>query len=80
MTHISTLPDLAADPGALERHISGRIMELHHDKHHAAYVRGANACLGQLEELREAGGLAAIWNIVNWSDVAGRLAAQGSQP
>ena len=34
-----TLPDLAYDPGALEPHLSGQIVELHHDKHHAAYVR-----------------------------------------
>ena len=30
-------------------------MELHHDKHHAAYVAGANAALEQLEEARENG-------------------------
>ena len=38
-----TLPDLAYDYGALEPHISARIMELHHDKHHATYaeVKGA---------------------------------------
>ena len=37
-----TLPDLPYDYGALEPHVSGQIMELHHDKHHAAYVTGAN--------------------------------------
>jgi superoxide dismutase, Fe-Mn family len=47
---IYTLPDLPYDPGALQPHISGRIMELHHDKHHAAYVKGANAALEKLEE------------------------------
>jgi superoxide dismutase, Fe-Mn family len=47
------LPDLLYDPGALEPHISGRIMELHHDKHHAAYVKGANTALETLQELRE---------------------------
>ena len=35
------LPDLPYDYGALEPHISGQIMELHHDKHHATYVTGA---------------------------------------
>lgn len=35
----STLPDLPSDYGALEPYICGEIMELHHDKHHAAYVR-----------------------------------------
>ncbi len=49
---IYTLPDLPYDPGALEPHISGRIMELHHDKHHAAYVKGANTALAKLGETR----------------------------
>jgi superoxide dismutase, Fe-Mn family len=48
-----TLPDLRYDYGALEPHISGRIMELHHDKHHAAYVKGANTTLEKLEQARE---------------------------
>ncbi len=48
-----TLPDLRYDYGALEPHISGRIMELHHDKHHAAYVKGANTALEQFDEARD---------------------------
>ena len=48
-----TLPDLRYDYGALEPHISGRIMELHHDKHHAAYVKGANTTLEKLDEARD---------------------------
>jgi Fe-Mn family superoxide dismutase len=47
------LPDLEYDYGALEPHLSGRIMELHHDKHHAAYVKNANSLLEQLEEARD---------------------------
>jgi Fe-Mn family superoxide dismutase len=47
-----TLPDLRYDYGALEPHISGKIMQLHHDKHHAAYVGGANKALEGLEEAR----------------------------
>jgi len=47
-----TLPDLGYDYGALDPHISGRIMELHHSKHHAAYVAGANTALEQLAEAR----------------------------
>jgi Fe-Mn family superoxide dismutase len=50
---IYTLPDLPYDYGALEPHISARIMELHHDKHHAAYVTGANAALDKLHEARQ---------------------------
>lgn len=48
-----TLPDLRYDFGALEPHISGKIMELHHDKHHAAYVKGANQALEKLGDARE---------------------------
>jgi Fe-Mn family superoxide dismutase len=55
-----TLPDLPYDYGALEPHISARIMELHHDKHHAAYVKGANTALERFEELREKGDFSAL--------------------
>jgi superoxide dismutase, Fe-Mn family len=47
-----TLPDLAYDPGALEPHLSAKIIELHHGKHHAAYVAGANAALDKLADAR----------------------------
>ena len=47
-----TLPDLNYDYAALEPHISARIMELHHSKHHQAYVTGANAALAAMEEAR----------------------------
>jgi Fe-Mn family superoxide dismutase len=47
------LPDLPYDFGALEPHISGKIMELHHGKHHAAYVKNANTVLDQLDEARQ---------------------------
>ena len=48
-----SLPDLPYDYGALEPFISGQIMELHHSKHHAAYVTGANTALEQMAEARE---------------------------
>jgi len=47
-----TLPDLAYDYGALEPHLSAQIMELHHGRHHAAYVKGANLALERLSEAR----------------------------
>jgi len=47
------LPDLRYDYGSLEPHISGKIMELHHDKHHAGYVKGANTALEKLDEARD---------------------------
>lgn len=49
------LPDLPYDYDALEPHISGEIMRLHHDKHHQTYVDGANAALEGLEKAREEG-------------------------
>ena len=57
---VYTLPELPYDYAALEPHISGRIMELHHDRHHAAYVTGANAALEKLQAAREGGDHAAI--------------------
>ena len=55
-----TLPDLPYDYAALEPHISGKIMQLHHDKHHNTYVQGANAALDKLEAARESNDLAAV--------------------
>lgn len=40
-----TLPDLPYAPTALEPHIDARTMEIHHGKHHAAYVNNLNAAL-----------------------------------
>lgn len=40
-----TLPDLPYAPAALEPHIDARTMEIHHGKHHAAYVSKANDAL-----------------------------------
>ena len=57
---VYTLPDLPYAYDALEPHISAKIMELHHDKHHQAYVTGANAALDALAKAREAGDLAAV--------------------
>jgi Fe-Mn family superoxide dismutase len=48
-----SLPDLPYDYAALEPAITGEILELHHDKHHAAYVKGANDTLEQLAEARD---------------------------
>jgi Fe-Mn family superoxide dismutase len=52
-----TLPELAYDYAALEPSISGAIMELHHSKHHQAYVTGANTALAQLADARDSGDL-----------------------
>ncbi|KAK3004497.1 hypothetical protein RJ639_018760 [Escallonia herrerae] len=44
-----SLPDLPYDYGALEPAISGEIMQLHHQKHHQAYVTNYNKALEQLD-------------------------------
>ncbi|HOB57192.1 MAG TPA: superoxide dismutase [Rhodoglobus sp.] len=55
-----TLPELAYDYSALAPSISATIMELHHSKHHQAYVTGANAALAAMADARESGELANI--------------------
>jgi len=54
------LPDLPYDYGALAPHISGKIMELHHSKHHQTYVKGANTALEQMAEARDKNQLATV--------------------
>jgi Fe-Mn family superoxide dismutase len=55
-----TLPELGYDYGALAPSISGAIMELHHSKHHQAYVTGANAAVAALASARDSGDLANV--------------------
>ena len=57
---VYTLPALDYDYDALEPHISGQIMELHHDKHHATYVKGANTALEKLAQARDSDDYGAI--------------------
>ncbi|EFW98967.1 mn superoxide dismutase [Grosmannia clavigera kw1407] len=51
----ATLPDLSYDYGALEPYISGKIMELHHSKHHQTYVNGLNSALATIDEAEAKG-------------------------
>jgi Fe-Mn family superoxide dismutase len=44
-----SVPDLSYAFDALEPHIDARTMEIHHDKHHAAYVTNLNAALDGTE-------------------------------
>jgi superoxide dismutase, Fe-Mn family len=46
-----TLPALPYPNDALEAAIDARTMEIHHDRHHAAYVRGLNTALQGHAEL-----------------------------
>ena len=46
------LPNLPYDYAALAPHLSEELLKLHHDKHHAAYVTGANAILQKMDKAR----------------------------
>ncbi len=50
-----TLPDLPYAYKALEPVISGDIMQIHHQKHHATYVNNLNTAEDQLIECSTAG-------------------------
>lgn len=69
MTYV--LPDLDYDYGALAPHIAPEIMELHHSKHHATYVKGLNTALEQLEEARAKGEFGTVGKLAK--DVAFNL-------
>ncbi len=47
------LPPLPYDYAALEPHIDAQTMQIHHDKHHAAYVNNLNAALEKAPELAD---------------------------
>jgi superoxide dismutase, Fe-Mn family len=47
------LPKLAYAYDGLEPIYSGELLELHHDKHHAGYVKGANKALADLAQARD---------------------------
>ena len=51
-----TLPPLPFDYADLEPHIDAQTVKLHHDVHHAGYVRKANAAVAELERIRRTGG------------------------
>ena len=46
-----TLPPLPYDFAALEPHIDAKTMEIHHGKHHQAYVNNLNAAIEKAPEL-----------------------------
>lgn len=47
------LPPLPYAYDALEPHIDAETMKLHHDKHHASYVKGANTAVEKLREIAD---------------------------
>jgi superoxide dismutase, Fe-Mn family len=46
-----SLPNLPYDAAALEPHIDAQTMQIHHGKHHAAYVNNLNAALEKHPDL-----------------------------
>jgi Fe-Mn family superoxide dismutase len=53
MTKSFVLPKLPYDNNALAPYISEQQLMLHHDKHHLAYVNGANAIFDKLDKARK---------------------------
>ncbi len=52
MSYPFTLPSLPYDFGALEPHIDAQTMQIHHGKHHQAYVNNLNAAVEKTPELQ----------------------------
>ena len=57
------LPPLGYAFDALEPHIDARTMEIHHDKHHAAYVNNANAALEKYPDFAKKSVEDLLWSI-----------------
>ncbi len=54
------LPPLPYAKNALDGYLSAEILELHHGKHHAGYVKGLNDTLAQLQEAQKKGDFSKI--------------------
>jgi len=52
MSYPYSLPTLPYEPAALEPHIDAQTMQIHHGKHHNAYVTNLNAALEKAPELQ----------------------------
>lgn len=55
-----TLPPLQYNYDALEPHIDATTMKLHHDKHHAGYVKGLNKATAMINKTIESGDFSLI--------------------
>jgi Fe-Mn family superoxide dismutase len=61
-----TLPSLPYGYESLEPHIDARTMQIHHDKHHAAYVANLNSALEKSPQLQDR---SALWLLLNLDQV-----------
>ena len=95
MTQKYQLPDLPYDYSALEPVISAEIMELHHKKHHNAYVTNLNAALEKYAEAEARGDISAMIDLqaairfnggghinhsIFWTNLAPQSAGGGEPP
>ena len=55
-----TLPELPYEYNALEPYYDEQTLRIHHDKHHAGYVKGLNNAMKKLAEARETGDMSLI--------------------
>ena len=55
-----TLPELPYGYDALEPYYDKETVTIHHDKHHAGYVKGLNNAMAKLKEARETGDFSLI--------------------
>lgn len=65
-----TLPPLKYEYKGLEPHISGMIMEIHHTKHHQAYINNLKAAVTKLAEAVSGGDVAAansLWPAIKFN-------------
>jgi superoxide dismutase, Fe-Mn family len=60
-----TLPDLPYDYDALEPLYDEQTLKIHHDKHHAGYVKKLNAAISKLNEARDNNDFSSIQAISN---------------
>jgi Fe-Mn family superoxide dismutase len=72
------LPPLGYAYDALEPHIDARTMEIHHDKHHAGYVRKLNAALKDHPDLQKKDLLGLLTSLADISDNALRTAIRNN--
>lgn len=64
------LPPLEYDFAALEPYIDSRTMILHHDNHHASYVKKLNEALSDFPELQAS---SALWLLCNWDKLPAKI-------